>query len=327
LREAWPAFLGSCSALRNKADWKEICKIAKDVDAKDSALIRQFFESFFTPHQMNTAEGSTDGLVTGYYEPLLRGSRQRSDVFNIPLYRTPADLLIVDLGSVYPELKNMRLRGKVVGNRVVPFATRADMINAAAGNELVWVDNPIDAFFLQIQGSGRVALDGSDEVIRLAYADQNGHPYKSIGRYLVDKGELKLEQASAQGIKDWVARNPARQDELLNANPSFVFFKEEKIQDPKIGPKGALGVPLTAQRSIAVDTQFVPLGVPVFLATTQPNSTRVLQKLVMAQDTGGAIRGAIRADFFWGFGTEAGELAGRMKQRGAVFVLLPKVTQ
>jgi membrane-bound lytic murein transglycosylase A len=175
-----------------------------------------------------------------------------------------------------------------------------------------------------VQGSGRVQLADTKETIRVAYADQNGYPYKSIGRYLVANGELTLEQASAQGIKAWVAAHPTRQQELLNANPSYVFFKEEKIVDPSIGPKGALGVPLTPQRSIAVDAQFIPLGVPVFLATTWPNSDEALQKLVMAQDTGGAIRGAIRADYFWGFGDDAGEHAGRMKQSGMMWVLLPK---
>ena len=204
------------------------------------------------------------------------------------------------------------------------IASRADMLPAVVGKELVWVDDAIDAFFLQIQGSGRVYLADSNETIRLAYADQNGHPYKSIGRYLVDKGELKLEQASAQGIKEWLSNNPARQDELLNANPSVVFFKEEKIINPAIGPKGALGVPLTGQRSIAIDPQYLPLGVPVFLSTTQPNSSVGLQRLMMAQDPGGAIRGAVRADFFWGFGNLAGESAGRMKQKGALWVLLPK---
>ncbi|MCU6435161.1 murein transglycosylase A [Undibacterium sp. Jales W-56] len=324
LTEAWPAFMASCSALRAKPDWKEPCSIAKELDAKDNAALRLFFESFFVPHQVNNPDGSGEGLVTGYYEPLLHGSRKRGGVFQTPLYRTPADLLTIDLSSVYPELKNLRLRGRVVGNKVVPYASRAEILPAVAGKELVWVDDAIEAFFLQIQGSGRVALADSNETIRLAYADQNGHPYKSIGRYLVDKGELKLEQASAQGIKEWLVKNPNRQEELLNVNPSVVFFKEEKILDPGIGPKGALGVPLTGQRSIAIDPQFLPLGVPVFLSTTQPNSARILQKLVLAQDTGGAIRGAVRADYFWGFGSEAGEQAGRMKQRGALWLLLPK---
>jgi membrane-bound lytic murein transglycosylase A len=228
--------------------------------------------------------------------------------------------------GLYPELKNMRLRGRLVGNKVVPYFSRADMTqqDSLAGKELLWVDNAIDAFFLQVQGSGRVYLEESKETVRVAYAEQNGHPYKSIGRYLVDRGELKLEQASAQGIMAWAAANPGRQQELLNANPSFVFFKEEKLVDPSKGPKGALGVPLTPQRSIAIDPQFIPLGAPVFLATSQPGSDTPLRRLMLAQDTGGAIRNAVRADYFWGFGAEAGQLAGKMKQAGMLWVLLPK---
>jgi membrane-bound lytic murein transglycosylase A len=213
-----------------------------------------------------------------------------------------------------------------VGNKIVPYASRAEIEQGKGlvGKELLWVDDPIDAFFLQVQGSGRVELAGSKETVRIAYADQNGHPYKSIGRYLVDKGELTLDQASAQGIKGWLAANPSRQKELLNANPSYVFFKEEKLADAKIGPKGALGVALTAQRSVAVDPQFIPLGVPVYLSTTQPNSDVALQRLMLAQDTGGAIKNAVRADFFWGFGAGPGEKAGSMKQRGSLWILLPK---
>jgi membrane-bound lytic murein transglycosylase A len=175
-----------------------------------------------------------------------------------------------------------------------------------------------------VQGSGRVQLTDTQETVRVAYADQNGHPYKSIGKYLVEKGELTVEQASAQGIKAWIAGHPTRMQELFNANPSYVFFREEKLPDPKVGPKGSLGVPLTPQRSVAIDASQLPLGAPVFLSTTQANSDVPLQRLVMAQDTGGAIRGAIRVDYFFGFGTEAAENAGRMKQRGNVWVLLPK---
>ncbi|WP_246464699.1 murein transglycosylase A [Undibacterium seohonense] len=324
LREAWPAFLNSCSALKNKSEWKEVCSKLKNVDAKDSASIRGFFEMHFLPYQVQHLDGALDGMVTGYYEPLLKGSRTRNGVFQTALYAAPSDLLTIDLGSVYPDLKNMRLRGRLVGNKVVPYASRAEILPFLAGKELVWVDDPIDAFFLQIQGSGRVQLNETGEVVRVAYADQNGHPYKSIGRYLVDKGELTLDQASAQGIKAWIAKNLARQEELLNANPSVVFFKEEKLLDPSIGPKGALGVPLVPQRSIAVDPTQLPLGAPVFLSTTMPLSSNPLQRLMMAQDTGGAIRGAVRADFFWGFGREPGELAGRMKQRGSMWLLLPK---
>lgn len=328
LRKAWPAFLASCDTLAKKADWKEPCGIARDVNAADAKAVRTFFEAFFVPNQVLNPDGTETGLVTGYYEPLLRGARKRGGPYQTPLYRAPDDMLTIDLASVYPELRNMRLRGRIVGNKVVPYFSRAELMQShlLAGKELLWVDNPIDAFFLQVQGSGRVRLTDAKETVRVAYADQNGYPYKSIGRYLVDKGELTLDQASAQGIKAWAAAHPDRLHELLNANPSYVFFKEEKLTDPNEGPKGALGVPLTPMRSIAVDPRFIPLGVPVFLATTQPASETPLRQLMLAQDTGGAIRNAVRADFFWGFGKEAGEKAGKMKQRGMMWVLLPKLS-
>ncbi|WP_338847530.1 murein transglycosylase A [Massilia sp. W12] len=331
LREAWPAFLASCQALNKKSEWSEVCAIARQVDAASNSAIRNYFETFFTPHQVNNPDATDVGLVTGYYEPLLRGARKRGGPYQVPLYKAPDDLITVELGSVYPELKNMRLRGRLVGNKLLPYPSRAEIdgANLLAGHELLWVDDAAEAFFLQVQGSGRVTLEGEKkggkpEVVRVAYADQNGHPYKSIGRWLVDKGELKLEQASMQGIRAWALANPGRAQEMYNANPSYVFFKEEKLPDPKVGPKGALGVPLHAQRSIAVDPTMLPLGAPVYLATTQPNAETPLQRLMMAQDTGGAIRGAVRADFFWGFGAEAADKAGKMKQRGQMWVLLPK---
>jgi membrane-bound lytic murein transglycosylase A len=326
LREAWPAFLASCDVLIKKADWKESCRAARGIETGDAIGIRTFFETFFVPHQVFNPDGSDNGLVTGYYEPLLRGARKRGGTYQFALHHVPEEMLAIDLSSVYPELKGMRLRGRVVGSKVLPWPSREEMAqsNLLAGKELLWVDDPIDAFFLQVQGSGRVQLADAKETVRLTYADQNGHPYKSIGRYLIDIGELTFDQASAQSIKSWAAAHPTRLQELLNANPSYVFFKEEKVTDPSMGPKGALGVPLTPQRSIAVDAQFVPLGAPVFLATTQPNGEARLQRLMLAQDTGGAIKNAVRADYFWGFGADAGEKAGRMKQRGWMWVLLPK---
>lgn len=326
LRQAWPAFLASCQVLVKQADWQEPCNIGRDINSTDSRAVRNFFESFFVPYQVFNQDGTNTGLVTGYYEPLLRGARKRGGRYQTPLYGVPDDLLTIDLASVYPQLKGMRLRGRAVGNKVVPYWPRAELekTHALAGKELLWVDDPLEAFFLQVQGSGRVHLADGKETVRIAYADQNGYPYQSIGRYLVDRGELKPEQASAQGIKTWAAAHPARRQELFDVNPSYVFFKEEKIIDPAKGPKGALGVPLTPQRSIAVDTRFVPPGAPVFLATTQPNSGVGLQRLMLAQDTGGAIKGAVRADFFWGLGAAAGENAGRMKQRGQMWVLWPK---
>ena len=328
VRAAWPAFMSSCTVLIKQPLWKESCSIARTVNVADEKAIRTFFESFMVPNQVVAPDGATDGLVTGYYEPLLRGARKRGGPYQTPLFKVPDDMITVDLAGVYPELKGMRLRGKLVGKKLVPYATRADIEKADfTGKELLWVDDPVESFFLQVQGSGRVQLTDTQETVRVAYADQNGHPYKSIGKYLVEKGELTMDQASAQGIKAWVAGHPTRMQELFNVNPSYVFFKEERLPDPKVGPKGAQGLPLTPQRSVAIDASQLPLGAPMYLATTQPNSDIPLQRLVMAQDTGGAIRGAIRVDYFFGFGTEAAENAGRMKQRGNVWVLLPKQPQ
>jgi membrane-bound lytic murein transglycosylase A len=325
--EAWPSFLQSCSTLVKRAGWQAVCAEAATMAAPDDATVRAFFEQRFQPYQATQEDGSPEGMVTGYYEPLLKGDRVRTDRARFPLYTAPDDLVTVDLASVYPELKNLRLRGRLVGNKVVPYPTRKE-IEAAGGNgngfkgkPIAWAEDPVDLFFLQIQGSGRIELpDGSH--MRVGYADQNGHPYQSIGRLLVERGELKLEQASMQGIKDWGAKHPDKLPELLASNPSYVFFRE--LPNGLTGPLGALGVPLTGSRSIAVDPRFIPLGAPVFLATTQPDSPLPLNRLVMAQDTGGAIRGGVRADLFWGFGNAAGELAGRMKQRGRMWVLLPR---
>lgn len=333
LNQAWPAFLASCNALAMRPAWRDVCTEARAMQAPDTSTVRAFFEARFIANRVTTTDGNDTGLVTGYYEPLLRGSRVPLAPYLTPLYGVPDDLLTVDLTSLHPEWQGMRLRGKLVGRTVVPYPPRAELADSASlrGKELLWVDDPVEAFFLEIQGSGRVQIFEANrprEVVRLAYADQNGQPYKSIGRWLVDQGELTLASASMQNIKAWAASHPTRLAELLNANPSEVFFKEEKIVDPSRGPKGALGVPLTPGRSIAVDAKIVPLGAPVFLATTQPLSSAPLQRLVMAQDTGGAIAaatgGAVRADYFWGFGNEAGKLAGRMKQEGRMWVLLPK---
>ena len=325
--EAWPALLQSCSTLKKQSAWQAVCNDAASLATPDDATVRAFFEQRFQPYQTTQEDGSTEGLITGYYEPLLKGDRVRTQRARFPLYAVPDDLIAVDLASVYPELKNLRLRGRLVGNKVVPYPTRKEIEAPAAngngfrGRPIAWAEDPVDLFFLQIQGSGRIELpDGGH--LRVGYADQNGHPYQSIGKLLVERGELKLEQASMQGIKDWGARNPDKLPELLASNPSFVFFRE--LPNGLPGPLGSLGVPLTGGRSIAIDPRFIPLGAPVFLATTQPNSPSPMNILVMAQDTGGAIRGGVRADFFWGFGVEAGELAGRMKQRGRLWVLLPK---
>jgi membrane-bound lytic murein transglycosylase A len=293
--------------------------------ANDTQAVRRFIQTWLSPWRLQTPDGKTaSNIVTGYYEPLVKGARTKSGANQWPLYTVPADLLTIDLGRVYPELAGKRVRGKLEGKRVVPYDSRAAIESSGRRPPaIVYVDDPVDNFFLQVQGSGRVQLpDG--KTIRLAYADHNGHPYVSIGKWLADKGEIPLAQTSMQNIRAWAKRNPNRTQEMLNANPALVFFQEEPVTDPEIGPKGAYGIPLMAQRSIALDTNFVPLGTPVFLSTTMPSSKESLNRLVFAQDTGTAIKGPARADFYWGFGEAAGNMAGRMKQQGQMWALWPK---
>ncbi len=321
---AFAAFVEGCSALRTQARWTDVCTRAGSVADADPDALRTFFETGFVPHRVVGPDPEAPGLLTGYYEPLLQGSRTPDARFRHPIFAAPDDLITVDLSGVAPDTRNIRLRGRLQGRKLVPYWSRAEIEEGKArltGRELVWVEDAVELFFLQVQGSGRVRLpDGG--IVRVGYADQNGHPYRSIGRVLVDRGELPLEKASMQGIKAWGQANPTRLAALLAENPSYVFFRELPAGDG--GPLGALGVPLTPGRSIAVDPTVVPLGAPVFVSTTWPNSPRPLDRLVMAQDTGGAIRGAVRADFFWGFGAEAGEQAGRMRQPLKMWVLLPR---
>lgn len=329
LTAAWPAFLQSCRGMASKPQWllwRAACEEAKGLAVNDNATLHRFFEARFQPYQLVNPDATTSGTITGYYEPLLHGSRTRTATYGQPVLGVPPDLLTIDLSDVVPELKNMRLRGRLQGNKIVPYYSRADITTREkdfADRVLLWVDDAVELFFLQIQGSGRVKLpDG--KLVRIGYADQNGHPYQSVGRVLIDRGELKLEQASMQGIQSWARANPSKLNDVLNANPSYVFFREvPSTSNENEGPQGALGVPLTPERSIAVDPRSVPLGAPVFLATTQPNASAPLRRMMLAQDTGGAIRGVVRADFFWGFGAEASNQAGKMKQAGEMWILLP----
>lgn len=325
LRDALLAFMRGCPVLEKRSEWKAACAAGAALGTNATERdIAAYFERHFEPHQAINADETTSGMVTGYYEPLLRGNRTRTSKFKYPLYAPPPDLLTIDLTGLHPDLKNRRLRGRVEGNKVVPYLSRGEIDTEPAplkGGELAWVDDAIEVFFLHIQGSGQVEMpDG--ERLRLGYADQNGHPFKGLGRLLIQRGELTLEKASMQGIKAWARNNPRKVQEYLNANPSYVFFRELPKDLP--GPIGSLGVPLTAERSIAVDPRVVPLGAPVYLATTYPNSPRPLNRLMVAQDTGGAIAGGVRVDFFWGFGDAAGNQAGKMRQSGRTWVLLPK---
>jgi membrane-bound lytic murein transglycosylase A len=313
------AFLASCPRPGTLA---RACELGGAVAVNDETAARQFFETVFVPYAVVSSEGAESGTITGYYEPIIEGSRTRNDTNRYPIFGIPDDLIVVDLSSVNPDVRNMRLRGRLDGRRLVPYYSRAEI--ESKGDKLApaiaWTSDPVDLFFLQIQGSGQVRLENGDR-IRIGYADQNGHPFRSLGRYLVDRGEMTLDQASMQSIKLWAAANPAKMQEALNQNPSYVFFRELPATD---GPVGALGIPLTAEYSLAVDRRFVPLGAPVFLATTYPLSDERLERLMAAQDTGGAIRGVVRADFYWGTGNEAGARAGKMRQQGRLWLLWPR---
>ena len=325
--QALRAFLEGCPRLPQASPLRRACVAAASIPPGNDAAARTWLEKAFSPYAVIAPDEASDGLITGYYEPILPGSRTRGARFRHPVHGAPEDLVAVDLTAVAPETRHLRLRGRLEGRRLVPYWSRGE-IEARAGElrapVLAWVEDPVELFFLQIQGSGLIELEDGGrrgERIRLGYADQNGHPYRSLGRYLVEQGELTLEKASMQGIMAWAAANPAKLQEALNFNASYVFFRELPAQG---GPIGALGAPLSAGASLAVDPRHIPMGAPVFLATTYPLSAQPLERLMVAQDTGGAIRGAVRGDFYWGSGSEAGVQAGRMRQRGRFWLLWPR---
>jgi len=323
LRDSLVAFRASCASLKYRSDWQAVCAVAENVGANKRAA-RAFFQHHFIPWRVVNEQGGRNGLITGYYVPDLDGSRQRSDEYCYPLYGRPDDLLVVDLSAIYPEIGHYRLRGRLEGNRVVPYWSRDEidgLKQPLVGSELFWVRDPVELFFLQIQGSGRITLDDGSQVM-VNYADQNGHPFRSIGTLLVKSGEMTRHQMSKENLVEWGQKNPRRVQQLLNENPRYVFFRS--LKNNITMPPGALGVPLTAERSIAVDPRTIPLGAPVYLSTTRPNSVQPLRRLMVAQDAGGAIKGRVRADLFWGVGDEAGSNAGRMKQQGQMWLLLPK---
>lgn len=321
---AWPALLNSCTKLADQDDaWRTICAEATSLAAPDDAAARAFFERHFEPYRQRAGWFKTTGLITGYYEPLLEGSWMRTERYRYPLYRAPDDLISVELGSLYPELRGRRLRGRLHGQRLIPYFSRAEIDgNGAplAGNELLWVDDPAALFFLQIQGSGRVRLPNGD-MVAVGYADQNGHPYTAIGRTLIERAGFKPEEIDLPTIRAWLAQNPAQAQAVMHANASYVFFTLRDASLP--GPLGALGVPLLPERAIAIDQAYIPLGVPVWLETQLPDSESPYRQLVFAQDTGGAIKGPVRADLFFGQGAAAEAYAGRMKASGRLYVFLP----
>lgn len=339
--KALSAFLTSCGALLKKphdqkmalspyggtvSDWHEPCQKAQAVE-KTPRAARLFFEDAFTPFSVSI-NNNPEGLFTGYYEPLLHGSLTKTDRFSTPLHKKPDDLITINLGQFRPELKGMTLAGALENGQLIPYAHRTDIVEGALDDknlELLWVDDPVDAFFLQVQGSGRVMLDDGT-IVRVGYAGKNGHVYKSIGKILIDEGALDPEIVSLGTIKKWLEENPDQKNRILNANPSYVFFR---LLEGEEGPFGSAGVVLTAERSLAIDPVQLPLNAPVWLETTHPNITPVVatptpfNRLMIAQDTGGAIKGAIRGDVFWGFGDKAESIAGRMANKGRYYLLLP----
>jgi membrane-bound lytic murein transglycosylase A len=316
--EAAAAFARSCAKLKSgKYDWHAPCAALAANMPQDDASARAFFERYFTPYSVNDGE---DGLFTGYYEAELRGAPDMTPQYRTPLYTRPDDLVSVDLGLFKSKLQGQHIVGKVSKTELIPYDDRAAIADSSLNGRarpIVWVDDPVDAFFLEVQGSGQVKLaDGS--VMRVGYDGANGRAYVAIGKALADMGELQ-KPVTMQAIRAWLAAHPDRAQQVMNLNPSYVFFR--RIEGD--GPVGAEGVVLTSRRSMAVDPAYISLGTPVWLDTINPGGSP-LQRLMVAQDTGGAIKGAVRGDFFWGAGDDAERAAGAMQSRGRYFVLLPK---
>ena len=334
--KALPALARSCALLAKRdastavtpapiggrvGDWLPSCN-ALPTGSPTEGSARAYLEAWFQPYLVRV--GTTEkGLFTGYYEPEIAGSIRREGGFEVPLYRRPADLVQVELGKWRKGLRGKRIAGRVKGGRLVPYDSRAEI---AAGSlvgraePLAWLADPIDAFFLHIQGSGRVRLaDG--RVLRVGYDGQNGHAYFAIGRHLIEKGHVRREDMSMAAIRTWLADHPEQMRAVMNRNPSFIFFRENQGE----GPLGAQGVPLTPGRSLAVDRTQLPLGAPIWLVADHGDETgRKLARLMVAQDTGGAIQGAIRGDVFWGHGPQAADLAGGMAAEGSLYLILPR---
>jgi membrane-bound lytic murein transglycosylase A len=341
-REAFGAFARSCAKLAQRdaaapmagdplfgqvGDWSATCAEAPAAAKSSPAQARAFVEDRFSPYLV--LDGSNpEGLFTGYYEPLLNGSRRFGGPYTVPLYGPPADLLHIDLGRFNPALAGYAIYGRIEGGEFVPYYSRRD-IDAGAlagrGLELLWVDDPIDKFFLQIQGSGQVRLDDGS-LVRVGYAGQNGHPYRAIGRDLIEMEVLTPEQVTMPAIRAWLELHPNDALEIMERNRSYIFFEERPELAPDDGPLGAEGVSLTAERSLAVDPRYIPFGVPIWLDTTAPfpEGAGPLRRLMVAQDTGSAIKGVVRGDVFWGAGERAEAIAGHMKSRGRYAILLPK---
>ncbi len=347
-RLALDAFRRSCAAILDKAadvslggvgyagtvgEWSYACRQAADGGVLTINAARKYFEAEFVPVRLSKS-GDSAGFFTGYYEPELRGSRIRHGAYQTPIYGVPSDLVTVN-GAVLRDLEAgssfaSRMMMSMMMMRYVPYPARAEIEREGIpAQPLFYVDDPIDAFFLQIQGSGRVALDDGT-VVRAAYAGQNGQPYTAIGAVLLERGELVSEEISLPAIRSWLIAHPDQARDVMDANESYVFFSEKPIGDPREGSVGAEGVALTPGASLAVDRSYHALGVPIWLEGSAPDpdpkkQDRVFDRLLIAQDTGGAIVGPLRGDVYWGVGPDAAAIAGRMKNAARMTVLLPRV--
>jgi len=332
---ALEAFARSCSVLARRpggsgigeigtarADWRLVCAAVEHELRGDDRSARTFFAEWFTPHAVFGDEGR-EGTFTGYYEAELKGSWTRHGPYRTPIYARPDDLVTLESGKFGESVKGKNITGRIADGRLVPYPSRAEIDGGALagrGLEILWVDDAVDAFFLHIQGSGRVVMEDG-VVVRLGFAAKNGHAYTAIGRELIAEGAIEAAEVSMQTIRAWLAANPSRAAAVMARNASYIFFRRLSGE----GPIGAQGVPLTPGRSLAVDPRFVPLGAPVWIDIVDPVAPhKRLRRLAVAQDTGSAIVGPVRGDLFWGFGAWAAMRAGSMKARGRLFVLLPR---
>lgn len=323
LKKGSQTLFGASDKFGKAQEWQIACRQFKKINQTNAVSVRQFFEHNFTPYSA-MAGNDPKGLFTGYYEASLRGSKTRKGAYIHPLRARPDDLVMVNLGEFRDGLKGQRIAGRVKGGSLKPYETHGEIIAGklpkSQDKTLVWVDSPVDAFFIQIQGSGIVAMDDGS-VMRVGYAGQNGHPYYAVGRELVKRGALRKDEVSLQTIREWMETHSAQAQELMTTNKSYVFFRELE----GAGPEGGEGIALTAKRSLAIDRSIIPYGMPVWLSAESPDvRAGTINRLMVTQDTGGAIRGPVRGDFFWGFGAEAEKMAGPMKSKGRYWFLLPK---
>lgn len=306
-------------------DFLPACKAALSLKKISKKGSREFFEQWFQPYTFYQ-DNQVQGLFTGYYAPIIQGSLKKNEDYRYPLYTLPNDLIKVDLGLFSNDLLHHRISGRLQGNRLVPYHTRSEINKGALKNKskvIVWLNDPVERQFLEIQGSGIIELKDKTRFF-VGYDGENGQKYHSLAKLLIERGAMTYDNASMQGIKRFFEKHPESMSEILNLNDSFVFFKKQNEQDAF----GAQGLALTAGYSLAVDRKWIPLGIPLWLKTTHPSAdgskTEPLNRLMMAQDTGGAIRGPVRGDVYWGAGVKAQEIAGRMKNRGYYWLLLPK---